>query len=179
MRSTEWVRELELLIEADKNFPAFLRGEVLPAGDERLAMAEICNDHKRLHRTAARLYKEAFADQPARADVPAGGWYYAACAAALAGCGQGEDVALSGAELARWRQQSLEWLRVDLAAHAKLIETGTAADGTVVRLRLQHWLRDPTLARLRDAEPLARLPEPEREGWCRLWADVAALLQRA
>ena len=32
---------------------------------------------------------------------------------------------------------------------------------------------------LRDPDPLAKLPEAERDAWRRLWADVAALLHRA
>jgi hypothetical protein len=46
-------------------------------------------------------------------------------------------------------------------------------------VRLQQWQRHPGLAGLCDAAALAGLPEEERAGWRRLWADVAALLGRA
>jgi hypothetical protein len=53
--------------------------------------------------------------------------YDAACAAALAGCGNGKDTAkLSGDERAAFRKQALDWLRADLVrgpeALAKLPE---------------------------------------------------------
>jgi hypothetical protein len=41
------------------------------------------------------------------------------------------------------------------------------------------WQSDADLAGLRDKDALAKLPIPEQEACRRLWADVAALLQRA
>jgi hypothetical protein len=44
---------------------------------------------------------------------------------------------------------------------------------------MQHWQRDPDLAGVRDKQALAALPEAQRRLWEQLWADVAALLDRA
>jgi hypothetical protein len=44
---------------------------------------------------------------------------------------------------------------------------------------LAHWQRDPDLAGVRDTDALKQLPEDEREAWRKLWAEVAALRQRA
>jgi hypothetical protein len=49
----------------------------------------------------------------------------------------------------------------------------------VVRQALTHWRQDPALGALRDEEALAKLPEAERGECQQLWADVAALLERA
>jgi hypothetical protein len=44
---------------------------------------------------------------------------------------------------------------------------------------LRHWQRDADLAGLRDDKALAALPGDERDACRKLWADVAALLQKA
>jgi hypothetical protein len=43
---------------------------------------------------------------------------------------------------------------------------------------LKLWQRDADLAGVRDQEALAKLPQPERESWGRLWSDVADILQK-
>lgn len=45
-----------------------------------------------------------------------------------------------------------------------------------VQKTLRHWQKDADLAGVRDAEPLGKLPETERQAWQQLWTDVAALL---
>lgn len=44
---------------------------------------------------------------------------------------------------------------------------------------LTHWRGDADLAAIRDQPALDLLSENERAAWQTLWADVAALLQRA
>jgi len=44
---------------------------------------------------------------------------------------------------------------------------------------MQHWLEDSDLAGVRGPDAMAILPEAEREGWRKLWADVADTLRRA
>src|SRR6516164_4586354 len=67
---------------------------------------------KKLHHTATGLYAAAFAADPKLADdLKAGHRYRAACAAALAAAGQGEDAAkLDDKEKVRLRKQALDWL---------------------------------------------------------------------
>jgi hypothetical protein len=48
----------------------------------------------------------------------------------------------------------------------------------VIRQRLAHWLQDADLAGVRDAKSLDALPARERDAWCKLWVDVAALLHK-
>jgi hypothetical protein len=43
---------------------------------------------------------------------------------------------------------------------------------------LQHWKADGDLAGVRDADALAKLPEPERAEWIKLWDEVDALLAK-
>jgi eukaryotic-like serine/threonine-protein kinase len=52
--------------------------------------------------------------------------YNAACAAALAGCVQGkDDPPLDDSVKTRWRNQAIDWLNADLAAWAKMLDSGT------------------------------------------------------
>jgi tetratricopeptide (TPR) repeat protein len=179
--SKTWVRECERLIELDGKLPAFLGGDARPANAaERIEFAQVCR-FRGLPGVSARLYGEAFTEQPELAeDLKAAHRDDAACAAALAGCGRGKDAAkVDATERARWRKQALEWLRADLTLWAKLLDSDTPQARAGVQQKLRHWQRDPDLAGLRDPAALAELPEAEREGWRQLWADVGALLKRA
>ena len=106
--------------------------------------------------------------------------YNAACAAALAGCGQGEDAAkIDAKERDRWRKQALDWLRADLALRTKQIDDGKPEDRAAASRTLRHWKADPDLAGVRDPEALAVPPPDEQDAWRKLWAEVDALLMKA
>jgi serine/threonine-protein kinase len=175
--SDRWVRQCERLIELDEKLPGFLEGTTAPAGaDERIELAQVCAI-RGLYRAAVRFAEEAFA---ARAKLLAAHRYSAACYAALAGCGRGKDKTPPDAqERARLRRQALTWLRADLAARAKRVQTGKPQARAEVLRTLTRWQHDPDLAALRDTDALKRLPADEREAWRKLWADLAALRQRA
>jgi Tfp pilus assembly protein PilF len=181
--SAQWVKRCERLAELDAKLPRMLMGELQPAdARERLALAQLCQmSHKLLYAAAARLYADAFAEQSNLADNLQGQHRYnAACAAVLAGCGQGKDAdQTDGKERARLRRQSLEWLRADLTAYRKLLDKEPDKAAPLVRQQMLHWQQDTDLAGVRGAEALAKLPEAERQDWQKLWADVAELLARA
>jgi hypothetical protein len=130
---------------------------------------------------AAWIYEVIFEALPSRADdLKAGNRDRAARAAALAGCGRGEDDPKpDDAERAELRKLALGWLRADLAARRKLIEAGDSQERAGVAQTLRRWKEGTDLTGIRDAESLARLPEVEREEWQALWAAVDALLARA
>jgi tetratricopeptide (TPR) repeat protein len=171
----------QMQAELERKLLAFLRGERKPEPAECLELAFLCQQPwKQQFAHSARLYEAAFAARPELAeDVSKWHRYNAACGAALAAAGQGKDQPpLDDKTRARWRQQALLWLRADLAAHAKQLETGKPEDLSFVEQRLRHWQSDSDLAGLRD--PAAgKLPTPEQQAWRKLWADVAALLQKA
>jgi tetratricopeptide (TPR) repeat protein len=160
----------ERMASARDKLPAFLNGSYTPASDaERLGLAEWCLI-KKLHHAAASLYSAAFVAAPKLADdVNAQHRYDAACCAALAAAGQGEDAAkLDDKERARLRKQALDWLRADLVLRTKQAQ---------VLPRLRDWQRDVDLAGIRDAAALAKLPTEEQKACNKLWADVAELLK--
>ena len=171
----------ERLAAARDKFAAFQKGSYTPANnDERLDLAEWCKI-KKLHHTATRLYAAAFAADPKLADdLKTGHRYNAACFAALATAGQGEDTAkLDDNERARLRHQALDWLKADLTAWTKLLESGPPQARPTIVQTLNHWKEDSDLAGVRDKAALAKLPAEERAACAQLWADVAALLKKA
>ena len=139
------------MVELDRKLPAILSGKAKPAdAAESLALAQICYD-KKLHGASARLWAEAFQAQPKLAeDMQVQNRYNAACAAALAGSGQGkDDPPLDDEKKARWRKQAIDWLKADLAAWSKILESGPPqARQAIHRKTLQHWKADPDLAGL-------------------------------
>jgi serine/threonine-protein kinase len=181
-RAIGQVQQCQELLALDGKLPALLRGEVQPgSAHERLGLAWLCHESKRRYLLSARLYAEAIADQPQMANDPrAQVRYNAACSAALAAAGQGEDAKRLPDKVAQaLRRQALGWLRADLAAWTRPVAGGKPADRAAVRKVMRHWQWDADLAGLRDKEGLGQLPESERQQWQKLWDDVAALLVRA
>jgi tetratricopeptide (TPR) repeat protein len=178
--SAAWVRKAEFLASLEGKLLAFLKGEFQPKdAAERLNLAAVSHA-KRLHHAAARLLADAFVIDPKLAGNLKGGHRYgAACSAALAAAGKGADAGkLDDKDKARLRQQALNWLRADLALHARQVETAKPADRAAVQQALRHWQKDTDLAGLREAAALKKLPAAEREAFAQLWADVAALVKR-
>jgi hypothetical protein len=160
---------------------AFLKGEFRPSeNQERLGLADVCWI-KKLNHTAAGLYAAAFAADPKLADdLKTGHRYNAACHAALAAAGQGEDAAqLGDKERRRLRQQALDWLKANLTAWGNRVDSGPPQARPAIVKTLSHWQQDTDLAGIRDAAALARLPADEQKAFTQLWADVAALLKKA
>src|SRR5262249_40540789 len=146
---------------------------------ELVELASFCGEYRKCYRAAVGFFSDAFAADPKlAADTKAQHRYSAACDAALAAAGKGEDAAgLADKERAHLRRRARDWLRAGLAAYARLTEKADARKE--VQKRLNHWLHDPDLASVRDEKALAALPEKERQEWQKLWAEVAALRKKA
>ncbi len=163
-----------------EKLPRILKGTAGTAdAAECLVLAWLCQmPGQKLHAASARFSQQAFAAQPAlAANLQTGARYNAACAAALAGCGQGNDGAvLTPMQRLYWRRQALTWLRADLRARARQLESGWPGQAQQARQALLYWLPDAAFNGVRGAQALGRLPAEERAAWVRLWADVADLL---
>jgi serine/threonine protein kinase/tetratricopeptide (TPR) repeat protein len=176
--SAQWVREAERGLRVHE----ILQGREKPADNaERLAVAWLCLSSEKIYLPAVRFYEEAFAvDPPLADDLRQAHRYNAACAAALAGCGQGKDAdQLDDQGRARLRQQARDWLQADLALWAKQAAKDDPKERERVRQTLKHWQTDIDLTGLREQEAVAQLPAGEREAWREFWAEVEALLQQA
>jgi len=176
------LHNVERLSRLNDRLPRVLQGKDQPKdAAERLAFAELAQlPFCKQYAAAVRFYTGAFAEKPSLADdVHLQHRYNAACAAALAGCGQGKDAQQTDdKERARLRGQALEWLRADLAKWSRRLEQKVDKARPRIIQHLQHWLVDTDFDGVRRSEALDRLPEAERQAWRQLWAEVAALLAR-
>jgi serine/threonine protein kinase/Flp pilus assembly protein TadD len=174
--SAQWVEECEGLLKLDARLQDILSGKAQPEdAAERVTLANICL-LKRLYRRAASLFEGAFAEEADLAtDLKGGHRYKAACAAALAGAGKGEDAAkLDDKERVGWRKKALTWLQADLDRWKKQLKEEEASSAKAQQ-KFRHWLADPDLAGIREEAALAQLPEAERQQWQKLWKKVRAL----
>jgi hypothetical protein len=179
--SAEWIRVAERLVALDARLQKVLKDEPKPTGAaESIELARLCQNYKKLYAAGARFYAEAFTVEPKLADdLKTQDRYNAACAAALAGCGQGEDAAkVDEKERARLRQLAHDWLRADLTVWGRLLEKEPDQARAGVQQTLRHWQQDVDFAGVR-GDALSKLPEAEREPWQQLWADVEKTLQKA
>jgi serine/threonine-protein kinase len=179
--SAQWVAGAERLAALAARLPALLKGEDRPRDlAERLALAQMCYDAKR-HATAARFWAEALAAEPKLGDDRAAQHRYnAACAAALAGAGQGtDDPRPDDTARAELRGRARDWLKAELAAWAKVLDAGDAQARPSAQKTLQDWRAAAALAGVRDADALAKLSEAERSAWRSFWTEVDALLARS
>ncbi len=178
--SEQWLKEIDRLIELEPRLPDVLAGKVKPASAaEQVELAGLCVVKHR-YAAAVHLFAEAFQAEPKLAnDLVMGPRYNAACCAVLTAAGKDDEARIvADAERVRLRRQGLDWLRAELAAWGKRLESARPAERPRIAARLGDWLSDTDLASVR-AAALAELPEAERGAWGQLWQDVAALRQRA
>jgi tetratricopeptide (TPR) repeat protein len=204
--SANWVQDCEGLLRLDQKLQAVLQGKAKAAGpDELLSFAGVSHSYKKHYAAAARFIAEALGARPQWTQDPRNQHRYnAACWAALAGTGQGNDAAtLSAKEKAELRRQALTWLRADLTlcGFGVLIAPGkTGADKAPKNVlsplleklargrppevpwvvqHLSYWQRDLNLAGVREPKELGKLPAEEQQAWRQFWDDVAQLLKQA
>ena len=158
---------------------AVIRGAAPKDNPERLALAQRAYDTTQ-YATAAKLWADALADDPKLAQSrETQHCYDAACAAALAGSGKGkDDPAPAAAAKAKLRHQARDWLKSELAAWSKLLQTGPPQARQAIAQTLQHWHDDTDLAGVRETEALQKLPAEERKDWEALWAEWKDLLKK-
>jgi serine/threonine-protein kinase len=174
------LQRCERLLSLQRRLPAVLRQEEKPAGEELLEFAELCGIEGR-YAAAVHLYADGFAAAPHLAeDLASSRRYYAACTAALAGCGRGAEKARrSAAEQAGWRQQARLWLSAELVAYGRKLDAGALADRQLVQLSSARWWADPCLAWLREPDTLKELSAAERLECLALWREFETVLRRA
>ncbi len=168
-------------IALDARLTAVLKGTEKPHDDvERLQLAWHAHT-KSLNTGSVRLYAEALANDPKLADERQTDYRYnAACVSALASSGQGkDDPPHDEAAKVKLRKQAREWLNAELAAWAKILDSGPAEMKAKVAPTLQHWKEDTDLICIRDEKERAKLPEEERTALKTLWNEVDQLLTKA
>jgi tetratricopeptide (TPR) repeat protein len=162
------------LAPLENRLSAILAGKDQPTDVATLSrIADWCLKYARFPATAVRLFEGAFATQPSLAEnVQSQDRFRAACAAAQAGCGFGDDApGLTDQERTELRKKSFQWLRADRDAWRKR----SASDLAVAVRTMNEWQGNDDLACVRDPAALAKLPESERKEWQSIWVDVRAL----
>jgi Tfp pilus assembly protein PilF len=180
-RVSRQLQDCERLVRLDERLPRLLRGEDRPStNQERLEFARLCRLARR-YVAATRFAAAVFPAEPGLAsDLRSSYRYDAACCALLASDGQGKDDAgLGPRERLALRRQALTWLRADLAAWTRRLDSNSPTARAAVQQGMKHWQQDDDLTSIHTQGGLARLSEEERAAFTRLWADVAALLRKA
>jgi hypothetical protein len=175
------VRNAERMVALQSRLPAVLRGDDKPTdAAEGIGLADLAYRIQQFG-PSARLYAGSFgADLKLAQDIKASNRYKAACAAALAGAGQGQEKPpLDETDKARWRKQATDWLRADLVFWSKQAQSGQPQARAHVSHKLQHWKVDSDLAGIRDEKAIKALPDDEQKACRALWAEVDAVLAKA
>ncbi len=162
------------MMALEPRLPAILEGCEQPTDpEEGVAFARLAFARQE-PLAAAELWFEAFTASPElAADLASGNRFQAARAAALAGCERGAGIGgIETPSRSRWRRQSIDWLKADLAASAAILEMGPSVQRATISRRLGRWQVDPCLAGLRDERPLSTLPESERQALTEFWRRV-------
>ncbi len=164
----------------DARLTAVVKGRPPKDDAERIQLADRAYQKAR-HAWSARFYAEALANEPKLADDrQAQHRYNAACAAAKAASGKGKnEPPPDAAAKTKLRQQALRWPQSELAAWAKILETGPAEMKAKIAPTLKRWKTVADLAGIRDEKELAKLPQAERAAFKQLWTDVDRLLGKA
>jgi hypothetical protein len=173
------VKHCQQLVTLEQKLPAVLKGGPGEVGD-LLALADLCRRYKKRYRDSAALFAKAFGKEPKAGDNLDGGYrYQAACAAALAAAGKGVDAdKLDAKQKVGLRQEALQWLQADLAAHAHYLKQEPPFAIRIID-ELQYWQKDPALAVVRDDKELAKLAGEQRANWQKFWTQVEALSKQA
>ncbi|MBL8897327.1 MAG: tetratricopeptide repeat protein [Planctomycetes bacterium] len=178
--SREWLKrtrstlaEIERMVVPESTLMEIARGEREGESASAFVSAARLASRRGQNAMAARTYARAFAAFPELSRT-APYLYHAACEAALAGCGQGEDAGTLDEEgraalreqARRWLSQETDRLRQEIAAGAERAKAAREQMG---------FVRQSTeLAGVR-GESLDTLPEAEASAWRELWRQIEAL----
>jgi serine/threonine-protein kinase len=183
--SARMIEQCRRWLTLEKRLPAIQTrpvGQQQPANAaECLEFAQLCWWYRKEYVAAVHFYETALAMEPPLAQQDGiNNRFYAACAAAQAGCGLGKDAAaLTPEQRPAWRQKALRWLRTDLALWKSALDGDNATNQGLARKKLQAWQEEIELACVREPVWLAKLPREEQAQWRSFWEEVAALRRNA
>lgn len=153
-----WPETAEALAESERGLRAIVEGELEASSAVQLLEAAHFAQLELRSAASTRLYREAFAADPALAE-------------------QYRVNAAASAVLADHRQEAREWLEADLDLWTGRLERGDVdlAKGFDVSTA---WLRHGGLARVRDEAGLDELSAEEARAWRTSWSRLLALRSR-
>jgi len=178
---TDLIASADRMAAKASRLPAIIQGTDRPKDvEERLFFADTAYKGK-LYAAAATLWNDALSAQPDLGENrKTQHRYNAACAAALAAAGKGEDEPPLGENArTKLRRQAVELLKTELDSWAKVLKSSRPEDRVTAAFHLEHWREDADLDSLRGPDFAAKLPECERAELRELWARVDSLLSKA
>jgi hypothetical protein len=177
--------EAQQLADLDERLPAVLKRRVARPGGlaELVGFAWVCY-YKRLYGDSVRFFGDLLADKDAALVMGEKGRalqsFNAACAAAKAGSGQGEEAGRHDERQRQaWRKQGLAWLKVSLTYWQKQLSSDDPGARAEARSRLQFWRKTRALTALRDPGAAAGHSAEERAEVAAFWAEVERSLRQA
>jgi hypothetical protein len=171
------IKTNDSLMDMEIRIPLILAGTETAPASQLLDMAVAWAIFKRHYATAAFLFQKAFVADP-RLGQSRGQRYTGACAAALGGCGRGEDAAsFSADQRTTLRNQARAWLEADLDLGRRMLLAANMEKKLAALDRLTQWRNDPYLAGVREPEALARLPKEESQSWQQFWDDLPKMAE--
>ena len=179
-RSAEWIQECERLLSLDQKLPAVLKEEIQPATPQDwLDYIQVCQ-LKKAYASQAKLWQRAFMAYSPPRNPSAGYRFRAACAAAMAADGQGQDAGnLTADQKADLRKQVFQWLQTDVKEWTKRVEKGRPTFILASFKELSHLQTTTDLDGLREEKNLVSFSQAERQEWKKLWAEVERLRKQA
>jgi Flp pilus assembly protein TadD len=144
------------------------------------AIAEWYYRYRKCPAASAQSYELLFAAKPALAgDLRSRQRFYAACAAAQAGCGVGRDIdKLDTKERQSLRRKALERLSSELVDWEKRYVSSRGAERAAAAQTVSEWQTSEELACVRGDSALSQLPDEERQAWREFWKRVKPLASR-
>jgi tetratricopeptide (TPR) repeat protein len=174
--SQRMVADAERLVALERRLVEARKGEGDPLAPEHRTMLAwaVCRP-KKLFAEAARLYANAFHDDPVLlSQRPPDHALCAAIMSVSAGLGQGQDAPADAAERARLRNQARSWLEDEAAAMTELLRRDPSA-AEPIRLRVKAWIAEPALGAVRSPKEGGALTAGEVAAWQTLWARCDGL----
>lgn len=163
-------------LEAD--LPQLLQSHKYPSDlVTQQAVGEWLTRYKNLPVAALELYDVAF-KEPEPANMPFDR-FQAACAAAMASQGIGDDAKnLTDQQRIAFRDKARNWLRAEHDLLAGRFKGALPVEQAMMSQTAQAWSMNASLAAVRDPLILDKLPEAERAAWGNLWSDIKLLGSR-
>jgi eukaryotic-like serine/threonine-protein kinase len=156
------------------SLPAFLAGTWQPTdNNQRLALTGVCQ-FQGLAAHCFQLYIDAFSADPALANnLDPDLRFRAACAAAIAASGTGQDSnSLSPTQRTAMRASALKWLSDDLDAMTAQLNLGDHDSSDRFEQNLKLWRSTSELAGVRQETALQKLSPDEIDQWNTFWSSV-------
>jgi len=156
------IRQAEQFVSFDAKLPKILQGKSNRGHCRAIGSGRLCVlPCRRFYAAAARFYREAFAAEPKLADdLYADHRYNAACASALAGCGQGSDAANLASQESSACAAGARLAAADLAAWQILLKKGTRPGPHHRAKAMRHWQQDTDFAGVRGDKPWPNCRRP-------------------